>query len=72
MIVIQITHGSSSALSSSFSSTSELVHPDPLQLPQATEHFTLCFLHVHLILLQSVSLTVTSDYFQNLTWCWCM
>ena len=32
----------------------ELVQPDPLQLPQAGEHFTLCFLHVHLTLLQSV------------------
>ena len=32
----------------------ELVQPDPLQLPQVGEHFTQCFLHVHLILLQSV------------------
>ena len=66
---MSVTHAESSSLLS-FPITSELVHPaaDPLQLPRATEHFTLCFLYVHLILL--VSLTVTSDYSQKLTWCW--
>ena len=44
----------SSELSSSPSNLSEFVQPEPLQLPHAGEHLTLCFLHVHLILLQSV------------------
>ena len=44
----------SSELSSSSSNLSELVQPDPLQLPHSTEHFTVCFLHVYPILLQSV------------------
>ena len=46
----------SSSISSSYSCMGlfELVQPDPLQLPQAGEHFTQCFLHVDLILLQSV------------------
>ena len=43
-----------SSKSSSSSRLSEFVRPNPLQLPHAGEHFTLCFLHVHLILLQSV------------------
>jgi len=52
--IIQIVTYAASSSSSPFSIISELVHPDPLQLPQTTEHFTSCFLYVHLILLQSV------------------
>ena len=44
----------STSSSSSFMKVSEFVQADPLQLPQAGEHLKLCFLHMHLILLQSV------------------
>ena len=59
MSVNIITLATSSSLSLSFQL---LLHPDPLQLPQAIEHFTLCFLYVHLIYTAIVRLTVTSDY----------
>ena len=45
------------------------MQPDPLQLPQAGEHFTLCFLYVHLTAADSV--TVTPYHFQGFIWsCW--
>ncbi len=37
-----------------FNAESAFVHPDPMQLPHAGEHFTLCFRHVHRKVLQSV------------------
>ena len=43
-----------SVSSSSWIEVSELVQSVPLQLPQTEEHFTLYFLQVHLMLLQSV------------------
>ena len=55
-----VVHNSESVAILSFKSSSsrlsEFVQPKPLQLPHAGEHmhFTLCFLHVHLILLHSV------------------
>ena len=49
--IIQSLHQLSS---SSRITPSTLVQAVPLQLPHAGEHFTLYFLHVHLIVLQSV------------------
>ena len=43
-----------SVSSSSWTEVSELVQPVPLQLPQTEEHFTLYFLQVHLMMLQSM------------------
>ena len=40
--------------SSSSSKSDEFVQPDPLQLPYAGVHSMLCFLQVHLVVLQSV------------------
>ena len=71
-IIIIVTNVASSSISSSssFSITSKLVHPDPLQLPQATCRafyivLLACVPHIATV---SLTVTCTSDYAIMLVW----